>query len=48
MKDAVQFYSSCPYVGEIYIVWCEEDPPPEALVANYKARKMPLVCAATG
>lgn len=43
MKDAVQFYSSCPYVGEIYIVWCEKKNPSKALMANYKARKMPAV-----
>ena len=44
MKEAVQYYSSCPYVSEVYVVWCEEKAPPAALVANYKARKMPTVC----
>jgi hypothetical protein len=43
MKEAVAHYSSCPYVGEVYITWCEEERPPQALVDNYAARRMPRV-----
>lgn len=45
MKAAVAHYAACPYVGEVYVTWSEEGPPPAALVENYNKHKNPKVRA---
>ena len=43
LQDAVNHYSQCSKVKYIHIVWSEEEPPSEAVAAEYRARKDPEV-----
>jgi hypothetical protein len=43
MVDAVRHYSKCGFVKHIYIVWCENDPPTEALQSLYATSTYPTV-----
>lgn len=43
LRDAVDHYSKCAKIKYIHVVWSEQDPPSEAVAADYGARTEPQV-----
>jgi hypothetical protein len=43
VDDCIEFYAQCSVVRYIYVVWSEENDPPQRLLAKYKRWKIPEV-----
>lgn len=43
LTDAIEYYSMCPIVKHIYIVWSEKEPPPQRILAKYSSNAHPTV-----